>query len=550
MIVFIILKKIYFAFSRAERTAFLAALVLALSSSISIGAILLNQKTVVVPARGGSYTEGIIGQPAHINPVTASTEADKSLVKLLFADLSELSDKITVDKSGKIWDVRLKENIRWSDGEKLTSDDVIFTIQKIQDKDSGSTLSSNWQGAGANRVSELELQITLGKPYYFFLQNLRGLNVIPKRLFAETPVGNWRLSRYNLQPVSSGPYAFDSYDVREDGFITAYHLKPNKFYLSGSPLINEFNLEFFPNTAKLIRAFNSGQVDGFAIGSGEANGIMRPYEAHNFSLPSYYAIFFNQGQNLALQDKKVRQALSMATDREGLLNDILNGSGEIRFGPFSQSLLSDTRNQTDDFSPEAAGRILDDGGWITTSSTIRQKTIKGAKVNLEFSLAVPQIPFLIKTAERLQSDWAKTGIKTDLIAMAPEEISGDTVKNRNYQAILFGNMPNPPADLFAFWHSSQRFYPGLNLSLYNNKQADGMITDIPQNRDDSKRILEIQDLNNLIAGDYPAVFLYSPYYVYFSRKDLQGVRAGLLNDPVDRFSGVTGWYMKTARSLK
>ena len=134
--------------------------------------------------------------------------------------------------------------------------------------------------------------------------------------------------------------------------------------------------------------------------------------------------------------------------------------------------------------------------------------------------------------------------------MAPEEISGDTVKNRNYQAILFGNMPNPPADLFAFWHSSQRFYPGLNLSLYNNKQADGMITDIPQNRDDSKRILEIQDLNNLIAGDYPAVFLYSPYYVYFSRKDLQGVRAGLLNDPVDRFSGVTGWYMKTARSLK
>ncbi len=547
---FIILKKIYSAFSRAERTAFLTALVLALSSSVSIGALLLNQKTVVVPARGGSYTEGIIGQPAHINPVTASTEADKSLVRLLFADLSALSDKITVDKSGKIWDVRLKENIRWSDGEKLTSDDVIFTIQKIQDLDSGSTLSSNWQGVGANRVSELELQITLGNPYFFFLQNLRSLNVIPKHLFAETPVGNWRLSRYNLQPVSSGPYSFDSYDVRDDGFITAYHLKPNKFYLSGNPLINEFDLEFFTNVTKLIYAFNSGRVDGFAIGSGEAAGIMRPYEAHNFSLPSYYAIFFNQGQNPALQDKKVRQALNASADRKGLVNDVLNGDGEIRLGPFSPSLLPDSQNQTDNFSLEAAGSILDDGGWITTSSTIKQKVIKGVKVNLEFSLTVPQIPFLIKTAEKLRSDWAKIGIKTNLIAMSSEEISGDIVKNRDYQAILFGNMPNPPADLFAFWHSSQRFYPGLNLSLYNSKEADGMITGIAQNGDSSKRALEIQNLQNLIAGDYPAVFLYSPYYVYFSRKDLQGVQAGLINESTDRFSGVADWYLKTTRSLK
>ncbi|MDO8664737.1 MAG: ABC transporter substrate-binding protein [Candidatus Liptonbacteria bacterium] len=547
---FTILKKIFFAFSRAERVAFLTALVLALSSSVSIGALLLNQKTVVIPARGGSYTEGILGQPAHVNPVTASTEADKSLVELLFADLADLADKITVDKSGKIWDIRLKENIRWSDGEKLTSDDVIFTIQKIQDPDSGSALSSSWQSAGANRVSELELRITLGNPYYFFLQNLQKLNVIPKHLFAEAPVSNWRLSRYNLQPVSSGPYSFDSYEVREDGFITAYHLKPNKFYFSSSPLINEFNLKFFPNTTQIIYAFNSGQVDGFAIGSGEAGGIMRPYEAHGFSLPSYYAIFFNQGQNLTLQDKKVRQALSVATDRKKLVGDILNDGGEIRFGPFSPSLLSNPQSQPDDFSFETAGSILDDGGWIMASSTIRQKTIKGAKINLEFSLTIPQIPFLLKTAEKLQSDWAKIGIKVDLITMAPDEISGDTVKNRNYQALLFGNMPNPPADLFAFWHSSQRFYPGLNLSLYNNKQADGMITDISQNGDSSKRALEIQNLQNLIAGDYPAVFLYSPYYVYFSRKDLQGVQAGLINESVDRFASVEKWYLKTARSLK
>lgn len=134
---------------------------------MALGSIFIKEKTVVVPAAGGSYTEGILGQPAHINPVTASTEADKSLVRLIFSNLSDISDKIAADKTGKNWDIRLKENIHWSDGEKLTSDDVIFTIQKIQDPDSGSPLSSSWQGVGVNRISELELQITLGSPYSF-----------------------------------------------------------------------------------------------------------------------------------------------------------------------------------------------------------------------------------------------------------------------------------------------------------------------------------------------------------------------------------------------
>ncbi len=529
---------------------FIAAFVLVLASSVGLVAFFIKEKTVVVPARGGNYTEGVLGQPTHINPVTASNEADKSLVRLLFSNLYDVSDKITVDKTGKNWNIRLKENIRWSDGEKLTSDDVIFTIQKIQDPDSGSPVSSSWQSIGVNRISELELEITLGSPYSFFSENLKQLYIIPKHLFAETPVANWRLSRYNLQPVGSGPYAFDSYETRGDGFITVYHLKTNKFYFATRPLITEFNLRFFSNAAEMINVFNSGQIDGFAIDSGQAGDIKRPYEAHNFFFSSYYATFFNQGQNLALQDKKVRQALSIAVNRRELVNEILKGSGEIRLGPISASLLQNSVDQTDDFSPETANQILDNDGWLAGSSTVRQKTIKNSKINLELNLLVPQIFFLQKTAEKLQTYWAAIGVKTNIVPLQTEDISGDIVKNREYQAILFGNMLNPPTDLFAFWHSSQRFYPGLNLSLYNNKQADNLITSINRSTDDSKRSSDIKDLHGMIAGDYPAAFLYSPYYVYFSIKDLQGIQAGLINEPAERFNGVADWYLKTARSLK
>ncbi len=545
-----IFKKIFSVFSRSERRVFIAAFVLVLASSVSLVVLFIKEKTVVVAAHGGNYTEGVLGQPTHINPVTASNEADKSLVRLLFSNISDISDKIIVDKTGKNWGIRLKENIRWSDGEKLTSDDVIFTIQKIQDPDSGSPVSPSWQGIGVNRVSELELEITLGSPYSFFSENLKQLYIIPKHLFAETPVSNWRLSRYSLQPVGSGPYAFDSYEAREDGFITAYHLKTNKFYFASRPLITEFNLRFFSNAVEMINMFNSGQIDGFAIDSGQAGGIKRPYETHKFFLSSYYAVFFNQGQNLALQDKKVRQALSIAVNRRELVDEILKGSGEIRFGPVSAALLQNSEGQASDFSTETANQILDSSGWLMGSSTVRQKTIKNSKINLELNLLVPQISFLQKTAEKLQIYWANIGVKTNIIPLQPEDISGDTIKNRNYQTVLFGNMLNPPTDLFAFWHSSQRFYPGLNLSLYNNKQVDNLITSINRSTDDSKRSSDILNLQNVISGDYPAAFLYSPYYVYFSIKDLQGIQAGLINEPTERLNNVAGWYLKTTRSLK
>ncbi|HUX35764.1 MAG TPA: peptide ABC transporter substrate-binding protein [Candidatus Paceibacterota bacterium] len=545
-----IFKKLFYAFSRAERIAFITAVVFALLSSVALGSIFVKEKTVVVPAAGGSYTEGILGQPAYINPVTASTEADKSLVRLIFSNLADVSDKIAVDKTGKNWDIRLKEGIRWSDGEKLTSDDVIFTIQKIQDPDSNSPLFSGWQGVGVSRVSELELQITLGTPYSFFEQNLKDLYILPKHLFAEAAVGNWNLSKYNLQPVGSGPYSFDSYEVRDDGFITAYHLKPNKTYFASQPLISEFSFKFFKNAPDLISSFNSGQIDGFAVDSGQANGINRPYEEHNFFLSSYYAVFFNQGQNIALQDKNVRQALSIAVDRKTLVDEVLNGNGEERFGPVSPSLLQNGQNQQDTFSVDAANKILDDAGWTMGDSGVRQKSIRGTEIPLEFGMVVPQIPFLQKTADDLQNYWSAIGAKVDITVLSPEEISADTMQNRNYESILFGNMLNPAGDLFAFWHSSQRFYPGLNLSLYNNKKADSLITSINQSTDSLQMASDTQSLNDMISGDYPAVFLYSPYYSYFSRKDLQGVQAGLINEQADRLDNVDGWYLKTARSLK
>lgn len=543
------LKKIYFSFSRSERLGFFVSVLLAIASIAALAAAFFADHTALVPASGGTYTEGIVGQPGHPNPVLASADADKSLVRLLFANLAELSDSVSASKDGKIWSIRLKENARWSDGEKLTSDDVIFTIQKIQDPDTGSPLAPSWQGIAPQRVSELELTLTLGNPYAFFEDNLKNLYILPKHLFAETPAANWRLSRYNLEPVGSGPYAFASYDSRPDGFITAYRLKKNPRYGGNPPLIEDFRIAFFPNIPQLLAAFNAGQIDGFGgLEPHDAVSIQRSYDTYEFPMPSYYAVFFNQNQNLALQEQNVREALDMAIDRNLLIGNVLNGKGEARTGPVPPPLIPDAEISAA-FSADEASALLEKSGWHAQDG-VRQKKIKGTIVPLEFELTVPNIPFLTETANELKTQWQSIGANVTLTIRPIADVASDAIKNRNYQAILFGNVLNPSGDLFPFWHSSERFYPGLNLSLYNRKSADQLIESIRRTLDPDARAQKLSGLETAITNDTPAVFLYSPYYLYFTRKDLQGVNPVLIEESSERFVNTKEWYLKTTRVLK
>ena len=546
------LKKIYFAFTTRERLTFWVALAIATVS----GAILLGlgfvKSTHDVPALGGEYTEGALGEPVYINPVTASTDTDKGLVRLLFANVSQLADKIELSPDGRTWKVRLKENLHWQDGTKLTSDDAIFTIEKIQDKETSSPLFTVWQGVAADRLSELEFQLSLVTPYAFFSDTLKNLYILPKRLFADTPPANWRLSDYNLKPVGSGPYRFAGYEKRPDGFIYLYKLGAWDKYFGDTPHIETIDFRFFSQKTDLIQNFNAGQVDGIAgLETEDLIQIKRPYEEIPFRLPSYYAAFLNQSKSLPLKDVAVREALSSAISRENLINEALGGRGKETYGPippgteyFNAAMESATT------SLDFASSTLDDAGWKMDADGIRKKTVKNAKIPLELNLTAPQIKFLTKTAELLRDSWQKIGFKINLAILPAENISDEVIRNRDYEMLLFGNVLGRSLDLFSFWHSSERFYPGLNLSLYNSKKADSLIESIRQEMDDDKRKTEFGQLENIIVNDYPAIFLYSPDYTYVASKNLHGAEEKLVAEPADIFANAANWYLKTARVLK
>ncbi len=544
------LKKIFFAFTRNERTAFLMASAVTVISAVALAGIFVAQATTVVPAPGGDYTEGMVGQPEYVNPVTAASMTDLSLTKLIYSNIYDIADSVTASPDGRTWDIRLKENLHWQDGEKLTSDDVIFTVQSIQNADAGSPLYQSWQGVAVSRASELEVQFSLANPYAFFGDNLKNLYILPKHLFANAPPGNWHLSDYNLKPVGSGPYEFVSYDKKSDGTISAYHLQAWSDYFGNRPLIKNIDLEFFANVADLVKSFNAGQIDGMGgMNASTLATIERPYDLFAWPTSAYYAVFFNESKNIALQDSAVREALAMAVDRTALMNDALGGQGSPEYGPIPQGAPYFTPTVTTT-SLDLASATLTADGWIPGAGGIRAKTIQKTSVPLAVNLTVPQIDFLTKTAQDLQTAWQSIGVQVNITTDDPQDLLANGVKNRDYESLLFGNVLGPSSDLYAFWDSSERFSPGLNLAIYSNKKVDALIETARETLGDATRTAEFAAAENNIVNDMPAIFLYSPDYLFVTDKDVRGITPSFLSDPSDRFRAIDAWYLNTARVLK
>lgn len=542
------LKHIGFAWTARERIAFFVAAGSALVTLVILLGILVEKRTAAVPASGGEYVEGMVGQPASVNPVLATTDVDKALSRLLFSSLTELAQTIESDREHRIWNVRLKENLAWSDGKKLTSDDVIFTVHAIQNPETRSPSITSFQGVVPGRISELEMQFTLSRPYPLFPETLERLFIIPKHLFADIPPQNWRLSEYTLRPTGSGAYRFEALEKEHNGFITEYRLAPNTRAALKQPLVELFSFKFFVKHEDMVKAFNAGAIDGFAaFEPASLSSVERPYQAVPFRLPSYYAVFLNQSQHLALKEAAVRNALSLAVDRARLAREVFEGYAAPVGG---LSAIGRENGASEPFSQEEAARILEEADWKRNAGGIREKEIKNATITITFDFVVPDIPFLVQTALRLADGWALIGIRANPVVLPLEEISDRVIKNREYQGILFGNILNAALDPYPFWHSNERFYPGLNLALYNNREADRLIEEARHEPDPEQRREKLRALNAVMREDAPAVFLYAPSYLMVLGKDIKSIQGGFIADPALRFADAASWHLKTARAIK
>ncbi len=564
----------YRALSQLEKAAVFFFLAIIFVSGTILSYNFWIRHTVIAPKEGGILAEGVIGSPRYINPILAQTnEADLDLVKLIFSPLfsfntageliNDASAGYTLSDDKKTYTIKIKNNIRWHDGRPLTADDVLFTVKAIQNPVYKSPLRSNLSGVETEKVGDYEVRFSLKSPFEPFLQNLT-FGILPAHIWQAMSAENVPLAQYNIKPIGSGPYKFDSIEKDKSGKIISMELLANDEYYSRSPFVKKIVFKFYSNEDALFDALEKNQVDSTSYLSVEKiNLLKRPgLKSYAYKTPRYFAIFFNPGKSKILADKNVRLALNYLTDKNKLIDKFLKGNGDKTETPIPPSLKeSSPRTKIYNFDEPYANTILANSGWVADRDQWRVKEIKEKvkdkktrkinevvkeKIPLEFTLTTGDSPEFRKIAELLQNQWQKAGIKVNLNFLNPTEIQS-SIKERSYEALLFGEILNLNPDPYIFWHSSNIKDPGLNLAIYSNNKVDKELEDLRQTFDRDKKNLLLEKFQADVVDDAAAIFLFSPYLNYLATSDLKGVGEKISTLPADRFTDVADWYLETKR---
>jgi peptide/nickel transport system substrate-binding protein len=362
--------QLFSVLTKKERLIFLFCLVLFVASATTLITTWYYKNTVISPAGGGHYTEGVVGSPRFINPIYAqSSDVDRDLVEIIFSSLvPDLAKNIEVKDDGKTYEVSLKDNIFWHDGQKLTADDVIFTVEIIQNPDYKSPLRANYLGVEVEKMDDYAVRFKLKNAYSAFMERL-DLKIIPKHIWQNISPQNFLLTNYNLKPVGSGPYFLKNLEQDNQNSIVSLDLaRFNKYFEADvkKPYLKEISFRFFASEEDLVKAAEKGGIDGFSLNSPQNFNL---FQAGNFnelslSLPRYFAVFFNDDKSKFLQDKSIRQALNYATDKEGLIQAILLGRGAIADSPILPDVYGyDSPTNVYGYDKAKAEELIAKAGW-------------------------------------------------------------------------------------------------------------------------------------------------------------------------------------------
>lgn len=513
-----------------------------------------NSFLVEVPAFGGSFTEGLIGSPRFINPVLAVSDTDKDMTSLIYSGLlktgenggfePDLAASYQISPDGTVYDFVIKNNVSFHDGKEITADDVIFTIQKVLDPIIKSPQEASFEGVTVEKINDKEIKFTLKKPYTPFLQALT-LGILPKHIWENVSSEEFPFSQFNIDPIGSCPYKVEKITRNSGGIPTVITLSAWDKYVLGRAKIKSIVFKFFQNEAALVKAYQEKSVDS-AVGLSQAtakNLIDNKNLVDEISLPRVFGVFFNQNVAPVFLNKEVREALDIATPKKKIVDEVLYGLGAILNGPTPANLETDSEKTDGD--TVAAQALLIKNGWKENANGILEKKTKTGTTVLQFSISTSDAPELKKTAAILQEAWQKIGASVSVKVFEAGDLSQNVIKPRKYDALLFGEVVSEESDLYPFWHSSQRNDPGLNISLYANITVDKALEDIQKETDDAKKAQEKEIVFTEINKDTPAIFLFSPYFLYAPAPQSKNISLKNVASQNERFLSINNWYIET-----
>ncbi|MBI2610164.1 hypothetical protein HYW53_03225 [Candidatus Giovannonibacteria bacterium] len=544
--------------SRGERILSLILIASAVIGFLGTVSILNARFSFLAPAKGGTLHEGIIGNPHFVNPLLAISDTDRDLVSLVFSGLMrpdgqgnlipDLAERYEVSEDRLSYTFYLKNDAFFHDQKELKADDIVFTVALAKNPNLKSPLRASWEGVETEKVNDRTVRFWLKRPYAQFLENTT-LGILPEHIWKSIDPEQISLAKANLRPVGSGPYKVQNVAINANDVIESYTLESFSDFISGKPFVQKIVTHFYPSEDELLKAHDKGAIDSFgAISPKNVSKIKKNNVVlKSLTLPRIFAVFFNQNEKKLFTDKAVREALNLAADKDKIVKEVLEGHGVAISSPLPPGTLGAISVTSTEYNIEKARAILEKNGWIKNSETGIYEKIEKKKVveTLSFSLATSNWPDLIRAADILRASWEELGAKVEVKVFEIGDLNQNVISPRKYDALLFGEVVGRDPDPFAFWHSSQRNNPGLNIALYTSAKVDKILETARTLSSAEDREKEYAEFQEEIQADLPAIFLYSPYYLYVVPNNLKGFSTEHITVPSERFSGVNKWHFDT-----
>ncbi|HYV33930.1 MAG TPA: peptide ABC transporter substrate-binding protein [Candidatus Limnocylindria bacterium] len=554
------LRKVFSLLGKREKIALGVLLAVAIFSFVVSVQNFYYAITVPAATYGGSYTEGLLGQPVYINPLLASQDPDLSLTNLVFSGLYKYGDKgqlvpdlangmPTISEDQKQYSVNLKQNATWHNNKPVTADDVVFTIQTLQDPNFKSPLRPLWQATAIEKLSDYSVKFTTKNVSVPFLNSLT-LPILPKSVWSNVGSQKFLLSQYNQEAIGSGPYSIKEIKKLPSGKVEQITLASFPGYFGDRAKIDELVIKFYDTEDDILNAFHSREIEGFGfvpLGSSLfVDKNQNQAQVLSVPLPQYQVVFFNLN-NKILADQNVRTALSLATDKHQIIDQVFKGNALL---PVSPLVFNDPQNpQTIPSVVDItkAKNLLESSGWAIDPKT-NLRTKKGQVFKI--SIATNDSIVNAQAAEVLANQWKALDVQVNLTVLPSKQLTDTLIKPRGFDVLLFPQKFGADPDPFLFWHSSQIKDPGFNLTGFSDPAADKLIVEARSTTNREARAQKYVEFNNLIMSKVPIIFLDQTEFVYTVDNSIKNIKLNFLYDPSQRFSNINTWYIAEKRVWK
>ncbi len=409
----------------------------------------------------------------------------------------------------------LRENVKFHDGHIFDARDVKFTYDAIMDPRNLSPRIADYEPVKEVAVIDPLTVRIVYKRLYSPAIGTWGMGILPEhRLNARALKAEalkrgqdpaefgMRQSAFKRHPIGCGPFVFREW--KSDRFII---LERFEDYWEGPPQYKKYLFRVLPDLLTQEMEFYAGTIDSYGVQPHQVKRLKEDPRFQSFSGPSFGYTYIGYNMRRApFDDRRVRQALSMAIDVDKIIKYVIYEQGERITGPFvKQTDFYNHDIEPIPYDPEGALKLLAAAGWQRNSEGWLEKNGQ----RLQFKLITNNGNDIRKAILAIAQDsWKQIGIdvRTDLLEWSV--FIQERVNKMDFDALVLGWSMGIDPDLYQIWHSSQTNPNQLNFVSFKNKEADDLIIKIRQEYDQQQQVKYCHRLHEIIANEQPYTFLY------------------------------------------